>query len=188
MSQSLFQLFERYPDAAILISILISIAIAIAGIIPSVFITAANILFFGFVNGTIISFAGESIGALIAFILYRAGFRKKAVIGSGKYPALQKLLHADNRSAFYLVISLRLLPFVPSGLVTFAASLGKITLLSFFIASSAGKVPSLLIEAWSVYQVTRFGWEGKLILAIIALLLVLFVVKKIFRNNQSTTS
>ena len=76
MEKSILHLFNEYPNLAIVISICISILIAVIGVLPSVFITAANILFFGFWNGTIISFLGEAIGAGIAFLLYRKGFKK----------------------------------------------------------------------------------------------------------------
>ena len=76
MVENLLRLFKEYQDLAIVISICISIIIAVLGVVPSVFITAANILFFGFWNGMFISFLGEAIGAGIAFLLYRRGFKK----------------------------------------------------------------------------------------------------------------
>ncbi|EGW36593.1 putative membrane protein, partial [Desulfosporosinus sp. OT] len=39
--------------------------IAVAGIIPSIFVTGANVIVFGPVNGSIISWVGEVIGALV---------------------------------------------------------------------------------------------------------------------------
>jgi uncharacterized membrane protein YdjX (TVP38/TMEM64 family) len=178
MKETILNLFHHYPQSALLISILVSIIIALLGIIPSVFITAANILFFGFWEGTFISFLGESIGAFIAFILYRKGFKQKLHRQLQKFPQAQRLIEAENEQAFLLILSLRLLPFVPSGLVTFAASIGKVSATVFLLASSLGKMPALLIEAYSVYQVTRFGWQGKLILVITAVALVLLALKK----------
>ncbi len=128
-----------------MISICISIIVAVLGLIPSVFITAANILFFGFINGTLISFVGEAMGAAIAFILYRKGFRKVAATHLQKYGALNRLINAENKEAFYLVFSLRLMPFVPSGFITFAGAIGKISFLVFVLSSSLGKLPALLI-------------------------------------------
>jgi uncharacterized membrane protein YdjX (TVP38/TMEM64 family) len=179
MVNSLLQLFREYHDLAIVISICISILIAVAGVVPSVFITAANILFFGFWNGMFISFLGEALGAGIAFVLYRKGFKKRVEKGLDKYPKVKRLIHAQDKEAFYLVFALRLIPFVPSGLITFAAAVGKITFTIFIIASSLGKLPALLIEAYSVYEVTQFGWQGKLILVIVALALLYWVIKKL---------
>ncbi|HSN62189.1 MAG TPA: VTT domain-containing protein [Ferruginibacter sp.] len=179
MQDSLFQLFNEYPRLAIIISIAISILIAVIGVLPSVFITAANILFFGFWNGVLISFLGEAIGAGIAFLLYRKGFKKTVQHKLQQYPKVNRLLEATNKEAFYLIFSLRLIPFVPSGLITFAASMGKVTFFIFLIASSLGKLPALLMEAYAVFEVTRFGWQGKLILAVVAMGLLYWVIKKI---------
>lgn len=178
MQKSLLQLFNEYPQLAIFISVCISIIIAVIGILPSVFITAANILFFGFWNGTFISFLGEAIGAGIAFLLYRKGFKKVAEQGLTKYPKVKRLVDANNSQTFYLVFSLRLVPFVPSGLITFAAAVGKVSFFVFLVASSLGKIPALLMEAYSVYEVTQFGWQGKLILIVVALGLVYWIAKK----------
>ena len=178
MVNSLLQLFREYHDLAIIISIIISIIIALLGVVPSVFITAANILFFGFWSGTFISFLGEAIGAGIAFILYRKGFKNTVEKKLDTYPKVKSLLKAENKEAFYLIFSLRLIPFVPSGLITFAAAVGKVSFLIFIIASSLGKLPALLIEAYSVNAVTQFGWQGKVILLIVALALLFWVIKK----------
>ncbi len=175
---SLLELFKEHQQLAIIISIGISILIAILGVIPSVFITAANILFFGFWNGALISFVGEAAGAAVAFILYRRGFKRSVIKGLEKYPKLKQLVNAEGKEAFYLVFALRLIPFVPSGLITFAAAIGKVRFLTFVLASSLGKLPALFIEAYSVYKVTEFGWQGKLILLIVAAGLIYWIIKK----------
>jgi uncharacterized membrane protein YdjX (TVP38/TMEM64 family) len=177
MQEKLLHLFNEYPNLAIVISICVSILIAVLGILPSVFVTAANILFFGFWNGTFISFLGEAIGAGIAFIFYRTGFKKIAEKGFQKYPKVKQLVNAQNKEAFYLVFSLRLIPFVPSGLITFAAAVGKVSFVVFLIASSVGKIPALLMEAYSVYEVGQFGRQGKIILIVVAVALLYWILK-----------
>lgn len=162
-------MFSAYPHYALLISLVISILVAIAGILPSVFLTAANILFFGFWQGTLISFAGEAVGALIAFILYRKGFKKRIDINLQNYSKVQQLLHAEGWQAFIAILSLRLIPFVPSGIITFAAAIGRVSLPVFFMASTIGKIPALLMEAYAAYEVTAFTWQGKLILFIVGI-------------------
>jgi uncharacterized membrane protein YdjX (TVP38/TMEM64 family) len=178
LQQYLLDLFREYPNLAFITSIFLSIIIAILGVVPSIFITAANILFFGFWNGTLISFLGEAIGAGVAFLLYRKGFKQASQKKLQQYPAIQKIISAENRQAFTLVFSLRLIPYVPSGLITFAAAIGKISFYIFLAASSLGKLPALFIEAASVYGATQSGWQGKLILAIFALILLYLVLQK----------
>jgi uncharacterized membrane protein YdjX (TVP38/TMEM64 family) len=178
VKQDVINLFNNYPQYAFLISIGVSILIAVLGVVPSVFLTAANILFFGFWNGTLISFAGESIGAAIAFWLYRVGFKKRVQNKGEKFSAVKKLLHAEGREAFIAIISLRLIPFIPSGIITFTSAIGKVSMITFFIASSLGKIPALLIEAYAAYQVTAFKWQGKLILLLVGVYLLYLVFKK----------
>ncbi len=174
----MFQLLEEYPHLAVIISIFLSVLIAVIGVLPSVFLTAANILFFGFWNGTLISFFGEAFGAAIAFILYRMGFKRLTEQRLYQYPKLNKLLQAQYKEAFQLIFSLRLIPFVPSGLITFAAAVGRVSFPVFLAASSLGKIPALLLEVFSVYEVTHFGWQGKLILVIVGGMLVYFSLKQ----------
>jgi len=178
MVDNLLNLFREHQNLAIVISICISIIIAVLGVVPSVFITAANILFFGFWNGMFISFLGEAIGAGIAFLLYRKGFKRTAEKRLDKYPKVQQLINAEGKEAFSLILALRLIPFVPSGLITFAAAIGRVAFITFVIASSLGKLPALFIEAYAVNEVTNFGWQGKLILACIAIALLYWIIVK----------
>jgi uncharacterized membrane protein YdjX (TVP38/TMEM64 family) len=184
MKETILHLFQQYPHVALLISILISIIVALLGVIPSFFITAANILFFGFWQGTAISFIGEAVGAILAFLLYRTGFKKSISKQLQKYPRVQQLTEAEGKQAFLLILALRLIPYVPSGLVTFAASVGRVSTLTFFLASSIGKLPALLLEAFSVYEVMQFGWIGKILLTIVSLLLLFFLTRQVISRKR----
>jgi uncharacterized membrane protein YdjX (TVP38/TMEM64 family) len=178
MSDTLLTFFKEYSEWAIVISILLNVIIAILGVVPSVFLTAANILFFGFWYGTLLSFIGEAVGAAVSFVLYRKGFKKVSRQKLKGYPQVVKLLEAKGREAFILIFSLRLVPFVPSGLVTFAGAIGAVSASIFVISSSIGKLPALLLEAYSVYNVTEWNTGGKIILALIAAIGIYVIVKK----------
>ena len=178
MKEFILDIFREHQNLAVLISLGISILVAILGLVPSVFVTAANILFFGFWPGTVLSFAGEALGAIIAFFLYRKGFKKAAHHKLEKFPKLLQLVDARGEKAFWLILALRLIPFVPSGLVTFASAIGQVGAVNFLLASSIGKIPALLIEAYSVYQVTEWGWQGKIILGLVALVILIFALRR----------
>ena len=178
MKDEVIGLFNLYPHYALLLSITLNILLAILGVIPSVFLTAANILFFGFWQGTLVSFAGESLGAFIAFLLYRLGFKKKLENRIKKHLRLAKLLEAEGAEAFKVIILLRLIPFIPAGVITFTAAVGRVKSSTFFIASSLGKIPALFIEAYAAYQVVAFGWQGKIIFMFVGVYLLFVVVKK----------
>ncbi|MCG3017850.1 VTT domain-containing protein, partial [Escherichia coli] len=77
--------------------ILLNVLISIAGVLPSVFLTAANLVVFGFWEGMVISFIGESVGAVVSFWLYRKGFRKLTAHKRLSSPKIQQLLHARGK-------------------------------------------------------------------------------------------
>ncbi|MET3729661.1 putative membrane protein YdjX (TVP38/TMEM64 family) [Fictibacillus halophilus] len=179
MSETVIQFFQEYSEWAIMISLGLNILIGILGVVPSVFITAANMMFFGFWYGTILSFIGEALGAVVAFLLYRKGFKEFSREKLKGYPRVVRLLDASGKEAFILILSLRLLPFVPSGFVTFASAIGAVSAWTFVVASSLGKIPALVIEAYSVYSVTEWNTEGKIILGVAALVgIYIFVTKR----------
>ncbi|KZE68769.1 hypothetical protein AWM68_00365 [Fictibacillus phosphorivorans] len=178
MSEAVLTFFHEYSEWAIFISIVLNVIIAILGVVPSVFLTAANIIFFGFWTGTLISFIGEAAGAAISFALYRKGFKHVTRKKLNGYPRVVRLLEAKGKEAFLLIISLRLLPFVPSGIVTFVSAIGAVSAGVFILASSIGKVPALLLEAYSVYNIAEWNTEGKIILGVAAVMIIYTIMKK----------
>lgn len=180
MQEWVIDLFQQYREAAVLVSILLNIAISILGVVPSVFLTAANIVVFGPVGGTAISALGEAAGAAVSFFLYRKGFRRWVSTKLSDTRWTETVLTAKGKDAFLLIIGLRVLPFVPSGLVTFAAAIGSVGAITFIAASTIGKIPALLIEAYSVYQVTEWTVQGKLILIVFSFIVIYLGLK----NNR----
>lgn len=184
MQEKLVELLINYEELAIAISLLLNITISILGFLPSVFITAANLLVFGVWKGTLISFIGEALGAVIAFYLYRKGFKKYTDQKWKANSFIHKLLSAKGRDAFLLIFILRLFPFIPSGLVTFTAAIGEVSILLFVLASSLGKIPALVIEAYSVYQVTSGTTQGKIILTVVSIVGLVMVLGKLVKKDR----
>ncbi|CEG28899.1 TVP38/TMEM64 family protein [Bacillus sp. B-jedd] len=178
MQEWVVGIFEQYREAAVLVIVLLNVAISILGVVPSVFLTAANIVVFGPVGGTAISALGEAAGAAVSFFLYRKGFKRWVQTKLPDSRWAETLLTARGKEAFLLIIGLRVLPFVPSGLVTFAAAIGSVGAITFIAASTIGKIPALLIEAYSVYQVTEWTVQGKLFLIVFSIIVIYLGFKK----------
>jgi uncharacterized membrane protein YdjX (TVP38/TMEM64 family) len=181
MTDFVLMFFKDYQEWAIAVSVLLNILIAVLGVVPSVFLTAANLLFFGFWYGTAVSFIGEAAGAAVSFWLYRKGFQRVSRQKLLRYPRVVSLLDAKGKEAFILIFSLRLLPFVPSGLVTFAGAVGSVSAGIFITSSSLGKLPALLMESYSVYSITQWNTEGKILLAAVAIGGIYMIIKKMKR-------
>lgn len=186
-------LFESFTDnigLTSLISIVLNVLIAIAGIFPSTFITIGTIGVLGFKIGLIILIVGEAAGAIVSFMLYRKGLYKLI----STYPKinnidnkfLKRLRNIKGIEAFFTVIVLRILPFVPSGAVTITAALSQMKLLPFSIASTFGKIPSLIIEAYSVayFFDLKSEWQIGLSLIIVILFFIYFLWKRRKKINK----
>lgn len=183
--ESLLSYLHMVPlPVAILVSIGLNCLIAIAGVIPSAFLTAANVALFGFWGGFSVSLIGEITGSLLAFWLYRKGFKKGINHLTKHAPRLQKLLHASSKEAFLLVIGLRLMPFVPAGLVTLYAAISTMRFGAFAWASSIGKVPALWLEVIATSAVMNFFGQAQFILLLTALSLLSIAWIKI-KHTQS---
>ncbi|MGG0185857.1 TVP38/TMEM64 family protein [Bacillus rhizoplanae] len=177
MEETIHSFLTAHQTVAIPLSILLNILISLAAFIPSIFLTAINITLFGVTEGTLISIAGEALGAIISFYLYRLGFQKTAQKNIDKYPKVQRLLYVQGKEAFFLVLSFRLFPFIPSGIVTLFAALGTMSILTFSVASTLGKIPALLIEVYSTYHVMNGTNEAKWIIAIAGCIGLFYVWK-----------
>lgn len=176
--QWLLELMQQHPGWALVISLAISTLIAIAGLLPSVFVTAANLYFFGFTQGLIISIAGESLGAALSFGLYRYWFRNRMQHLLQRHPRAQALRAATGKQAVAMVLALRLLPMVPSGIVTFAAAIGRMGFVSFVVASTLGKIPALLLEAALVQGFLQAAWPVQLVMILAATGLAWYFLRK----------
>jgi len=178
MQEQLIEYLREYEGYAVLISILFSTIIAVLGILPSYFITGVNIAFFGFWQGMFVSMAGEVVGATAAFYIYRKGFQKPSVILIEKYPRVKKLIYSEGWEAFWLIIMLRIVPFIPSGFITFASAVGKVSFAVFVTASTLGKIPALFIETLTVYQVMKINWLWEIIIELLVIVLIYNLWKK----------
>lgn len=184
----MFDLFTPYPIIISLISILLNIIIAIAGILPSTFVTLGTVSALNLNLAIIILIIGEAAGAIISFTLYRKGLQKLSAFPrfnklENRY--LSKLKESDGAQAFFIVIFLRVLPFVPSGIVTLTAAISKLKVLPFSIASTAGKIPAIMIEAYSIVYFLTLGIEWQILIGVIILLIYLIYLtfKKSFRKS-----
>lgn len=179
MKEAILHFLEEYPNLAVVSCFSFAVFVSLIGIIPSFVVTTAAVLFFGFWQGVAITFAGETLGAAIAFYLYRKGFKQSIRHKLEKYKPAHALLNADNKKAFWIIFSLRLIPVLPSGIVTFTSAMGRASLLTFIVAGSLGKLPSLLLEGYAAYQVTEFSLQGKIIITIAAAAFLYFLIRYI---------
>lgn len=132
--------------------LLVNIAVGAIGLIPSALLTAVNLHAFGLYGGAGLTIVGEILGAVLGFYLYRYGFSKTNPNWL-QHRFWKKFQQRSPKQVVSLVIGLRLLPFMPSGLVTAGASLTQISGKAFSMASTIGKLPAVAFELLAVYGI-----------------------------------
>jgi len=96
------------------------------------------------------------------------------------HPKLLKLKELEGSDAFWIIVSLRILPFMSSGLVTFTSAFSKVSLGTFTLASTIGKIPALIFEAGAVYGFMQVNLIWKIVISIllISIIILIWKVKK----------
>jgi len=164
--------------------LILNLGIGAIGFVPSFFITAININTLGLVLGSILTFIGEILGALIGFHLYRWGFSKiRSKWLDNSFFKVMK--NSAPKNIFILIILFRLLPFVPSGLVTAGASITTISGGLFMIASSIGKIPAVILEVAVIFGVLQ---KVSMTYLYISFILLLIIISPIWIKNKKKTT
>jgi len=163
--------------------LILNLGVGAIGFVPSFFITIININTLGLVLGSVLTFTGEILGALIGFHLYRWGLSKilPKWLDNSFFKAMKK---SSPTKVFILIILFRVLPFVPSGLVTGGASLTTISGVRFMIASSIGKIPAVILEVTVVFGVLQ---KVSITYLYISFILLLIIVTPIWIKNKKNT-
>ena len=149
MQETILTWLDESRQFAVLLSLLISILIAIPGIVPRMMMTAANIMYFGFWMGTLLTIVGETLGCIVSFWLYRKGVKKWSDSAFDRYPRIKAAIGTEGKKAFWTFFTLRSIPFTTSGLITLAGSIGNISLRTFAFATLAGKSISVTLEGFA---------------------------------------
>lgn len=129
-----------------LVSFIIITFINISAVLPNIFMLAATGIIFGVVEGTIISWAAESLGVIISFALMRYFFRDYAHQVIVHSNALKKVEDFSGNNGFKIMLVARSIPFVPSGIITALGAVSGIKLKDYVGATLIGKLPSAWIE------------------------------------------
>ena len=172
------EFIRSYGPYAMLVSFIILVLINIVAVLPNILIVAANGVIFGVVQGTLISWIGESIGVIISFMLMRYLFRANAQSIIARSKGLQKIDDFSGKNGLRIMVVARSIPYIPSGLITALGALSSIGLTDYIIATFIGKLPSALIEVTLGHDLLSYREHSLrliLLLVISALAYYLFV-------------
>ncbi len=112
--------------------------------LPLFLLAATNGFIFGLWYGILITMTGSVLGASIAFYLAR-GFGRGLISRCLKQTYMAKVDQMSHQGGPWMVFMARLIPVIPSSIISYVAGLSKMTFKGFFIATAIGKLPEIVI-------------------------------------------
>jgi uncharacterized membrane protein YdjX (TVP38/TMEM64 family) len=155
--EALRRYFDSLGNWAPPASVLLMIAQALIAPVPLSVIALANGLAFGVIGGTLISLVGYLAAALLSFGLARAFGRTlvERIMGRDQKIPVGHWLEKYGIWALFLV---RLLPGMPSDLMSFVAGMSRMPVSSYTWVTIAGFLPQAFLYALVGDRALQFVW------------------------------
>lgn len=158
---------------AVVVSMILSTIMTFGLVIPFVVISAANGLVFGLGLGTVVSWAGEVSGAIVAFSIYRYFFRPSIIKRYAHTEHWRSVEKISGQHGFKTILIARILPVIPSGILTMAASISTVSFWDFTWATFLGKIPSVFVKVLVGHDLVYFRVnETRLVIGLLLLILL----------------
>lgn len=133
---------------------------------PASVLALAGGLAFGAWQGMLYTILGEVPGAVLSYWLARGAFSGMFRSASND-SRLHKLEAAMKRRGFPVVLLLRLAPFVPFDLVSYAAGIARVPLRAYVPATFIGALPGTFAYCFLGASFTHGGWKEISIAALV---------------------
>jgi uncharacterized membrane protein YdjX (TVP38/TMEM64 family) len=138
-------------------SIFLMILQAVAAPVPAIFIAFANGLTFGVFWGGLLTVAGQTLAAVVCFVIARALGREPVEALAGKF-GLETADRWFTRWGTRGIFVLRLLPGISFDVISYAAGLTGIRFTSFVVATAVGVAPQAFLYAYLIREAPQAAW------------------------------
>lgn len=164
-------------------SIFLMILQAVAAPVPAIFIAFANGLTFGVFWGALLTVVGQTIAAIVCFVIARALGREPIEALAGKF-GLETADRWFTRWGARGIFLLRLLPGISFDVISYAAGLTGMRFTSFVAATALGVAPQAFLYAYLIREAPQAAWA---FYAAAWLLVTLLVLTALIRHRWSMT-
>lgn len=172
-SQDIAEWLLSFGAWAVIISIAVMIIQTIATPVPLFIVAGANGYIFGIAWGIVITLVGALLGSTVAFFMARFMARDYFSRRLARY--MPKVEEMSKTSGARVVFLARLVPILPSSIISYAAGLSKVSFRGFFVASIFGKLPEIVIYTALGHSLERAeGLITRVTVVIILLSLLIF--------------
>ncbi|MFB4162030.1 TVP38/TMEM64 family protein [Geomicrobium sp. JSM 1781026] len=138
---------DQEGTESILITAAIATLLSLFPIIPYPIIGGILGAIYGSVLGSFVTWVGSAAASIIMFMFVRYGYQDWGERVLNRYATLARINGLFERNAFMTIFLTRLIPIVPSIIVNIYSALSRVGFWGYAIASSLGKIPSMILFA-----------------------------------------
>lgn len=185
--EHLAQYLRSFGAMTVFVSLLLMVLQTLFTPLPLFLLAGANGFIFGLWYGILITLTGSILGASIAFYLAR-GFGRGIVYRCLKQTYMAKVDKMSCSEGPWMVFMARLIPVIPSSIISYVAGLSKMAFRGFFIATAVGKLPEIVIyTALGHSFVQAEGMATKVTILLILLTLVAWpLISRRLKKNRGS--
>ncbi|MBP2653031.1 MAG: associated protein [Firmicutes bacterium] len=165
--EALAEYLRSFGTSGILVTIILFVIMTFTIVFPFMILSGAAGIVYGLFWGIIISWAGEFIGAVVAFVLVRYFFRNSVEGWIAKSRYLKQVDDYSATNGFSALLIARLLPLAPSGIITAVAAISRISVRDFLLATLIGKLPPVVIKVLIGHDIVYLGQHGYRLIALV---------------------
>jgi uncharacterized membrane protein YdjX (TVP38/TMEM64 family) len=144
--RSLVGVVQSHPFAAAIAYLMLYFAAVALSFPGASFLTIAGGFLFGAFAGTLLAWAGATLGAVAIFLIARTALGDLLAGRAGGI--LERLRHGFQAEGFSYLLFLRLVPLFPFWAVNLAAGLFGMRLAPYTAATAIGILPGTFVFAW----------------------------------------
>ncbi|QQK79110.1 TVP38/TMEM64 family protein [Salicibibacter cibi] len=138
---------DEHGTESIVLTAALATLMSLFPIIPYPIIGGILGAIYGSFLGSFITWFGSAMASIIMFVFVRFGYQDWGLTIIGKYDAISKVTMLFERNAFMTIFLTRLIPIVPSIIVNIYSALSRVGFWAYTVASSVGKIPSMILFA-----------------------------------------
>ncbi|GAK10597.1 TVP38/TMEM64 family protein [Geomicrobium sp. JCM 19039] len=138
---------DQEGTESIFITAAIATLLSLFPIIPYPIIGGILGAIYGSVLGSFVTWVGSAAASIIMFMFVRYGYQDWGERVLNRYATLARINGLFERNSFMTIFLTRLIPIVPSIIVNIYSALSRVGFWSYAIASSLGKIPSMILFA-----------------------------------------
>ncbi len=157
-------------------------------VFPFMILSGAAGIMYGLFWGTVISWTGEVLGAVVMFLVGRYFFRKAVAGWIAKSPYLQQVDDYSADNGFKALLIARLLPLAPSGIITAVAAISRMGFRDFFLATLIGKLPPVVIKVLLGHDLAFAGENMTRLIVVVTLVVVIYAILWWHKRNRQNTA